>query len=85
MPNPNGPLGKAMPSLSISAANSEVHAVLESAASENKERTVCQVHTQQKAMIGKRASEHGVAAVLYIAVANSRLASHLYACAHMHF
>ena len=63
-PNPHGPLAQSVPSTSIAAANSEVGTVIDTMSSHNsKKRGSYDKYTpEQKAMIRKRAAEHGVAA-----------------------
>ena len=65
LPDPHGPSAQSVPSTSIAAANSEVRSVIES--ENNKKRGQYAKYTpEQKAMIGKRAVEHGAfAAVRY--------------------
>ena len=62
LPNSNGPLAKAMPSISIASANSKVRAVLESAVPENKKRGPYAQHTSTEGHDWKESFEHGVAA-----------------------
>ena len=66
LPNPNGPLVQAVPSSSIEAANTNVRSVIESDPPRQKRGQYGKYTPEQKAMIGKRAAEHGmVAAVRY--------------------
>ena len=63
LPDPHGPLAKSVPSSSIAAANSEVRSVL--AKTTSNKRGNCEKYTpEQKAIIGKRAAEHGVVAAV---------------------
>ena len=66
LPDPDGPLAKSVPSTAIAAANSEVSAVMHTTSSHNcKKRGHYEKYMpEQKAMIGKRAAEHGVAATV---------------------
>ena len=65
LPDPRGPLVRTVPSSSIAAANSEVRAVLESLPSGGKKRGPYANYTaEQKALIEKRAAEHGVVAAI---------------------
>ena len=63
-PDPHGSLAQSVLSTSIAAANSEVHAVIDTMSTHNsKKRGSFEKYTpEQKAMIWKRAAEHGVAA-----------------------
>ena len=63
LPNPHGPLAQSVPSTSIAAANLEVRAVIDMTSSHNSKKRGCyeKYTPEQKAMIGKRAAEHGVA------------------------
>ena len=62
LPDPQGALSKEVPSSSISAANTEIVAVLQpSAASAKAVRgTYLKISAEKKAKIGQRAAEHGV-------------------------
>ena len=63
LPDPQGPLLKEVPSTAIAAANNEVKHVVE--LQRGKMRgTYTKFTTEQKAEIGKRAAEHGVAATV---------------------
>jgi len=62
LPDPHGPLAQSVPSTSIDAANLDLRAVIDTMSSHNsKKRGRYEKYTpEQKAMIGKRAAEHGV-------------------------
>ena len=63
LPDPRGPLSKEVPSTAIAAANGEVKHVVE--LQRRKTRGPYTKFTpEQKAEIGKRAAEHGVAATV---------------------
>ena len=63
LPDPHGPLARSVPSTSIAAANSEVSTAIDTASRNSGKRGHYEKYTpQQKAMIGKTAAEHGVAA-----------------------
>ena len=63
MPDPHGPLAQSVPSTVIAAANSEVRSTIE--AKNSKKRGQYGKYTpEQKAMVGKRAAEHGVVAAV---------------------
>ena len=63
LPNPRGPLSKRVPSKSIVSANEAVRRVIEDADSPKPPRgPYVKFLPEQKAEIGKRAAEHGVAA-----------------------
>ncbi len=65
LPDPHGPLAKIVPSSSIAAANSEVQAARESSLPDRKKRGSYAKYTpEQKALIAKRAAEHGVVATI---------------------
>ena len=63
LPDPSGPLTKSVPSTSIAAANLNVRSIIES---QNKQKrgNYGKFTPEQKAMIGKRAAEHGVVAAV---------------------
>ena len=63
LPDSHGSLAQSVPSTSIAAANSEVRSVIVS--HNSKKRGHYEKYTpEQKAMIGKRAAEHGVVAAV---------------------
>ena len=73
LPDPDGPLSTSIPSSSISAANSKVQPLLETATAtvddtipgrRSKRGTYAKFSPEQKAIIGKRASEFGVVAAV---------------------
>ena len=68
--DPQGVLSKEVPSSSISAANTEITAVLQPSATGAKavRGTYLKISTEKKAKIGQRVAEHGVlTTVLYYA------------------
>ncbi len=66
LPDPQGVLSKEVPSSSISAANTEVAAVLQPSAAGVKavRGTYLKISAEKKAEIGQRAVEHGVLATV---------------------
>ena len=63
LPSPTGPLSKEIPSSSIVAANAEVSKVLNEKFS-IKRGEYTKLTSKEKAEIGKRASEHGIASTI---------------------
>ena len=61
LPDPRGSLSKVVPSSAISAANSEVKA---RGLGTSKRGSYAKLTQQQKAEIGKRAAEHGIASTI---------------------
>ena len=68
LPDPLGPLSRAVPLSSIASANAEVRGVLEieeqTTIGEGKRGPYTKVTAKLKAQIGKRAAEHRVAATI---------------------
>ena len=64
LPDPSGPLTKSVPSTSIAAANLNVRSIIESQ-NRQKRGNYGKFTPEQKAMIGKRAAEHGVVAAVW--------------------
>ena len=63
LPDPHGPLALSVLSTSIAAVNSEMSTAIDTASRNSGKRGHYKKYTpQQKAMIGKTAAEHGVAA-----------------------
>ena len=63
MPDPHGPLARSVPLTSIAVANLEVSTAIDTALRNSGKGGHYEKYTpQQKAMIGKTAAEHGVAA-----------------------
>ena len=63
LPDPRGPLSKEVPSTAIAAANNEVKHVVELQRGKTR-GTYTKFTPEQKAEVGKRAAEHGVAATV---------------------
>ena len=65
LPDPRGPLSKIIPLSAISAANSEVKKYVQTAAGHGKKRNnYAKFSPEQKAEVGRRAAEHGVASTI---------------------
>ena len=64
LPDPRGPLAKQVPSTSITSASEEVKDVLAQGTEPTKRGAYAKFTPAQKAGIGKRAAEHGVAATV---------------------
>ena len=60
LPDPNGPLARAVPSSAISVANESVNVSLESNKKAANRGVYQKLSAEKKAEIGKRAAEHGV-------------------------